>query len=163
MLHVVALILICTNSTLHFPLPWDTYKVKAHWTHQALATYSSYVVAQTFQICLLNFSQFRRCGLFPAPPCSALRFSIVFCVTMASTRVKGKKSHYYLNTMMVLMNSIRFPFYLPSYTKQLHQPPHYYPYPHPHTPNPLSHLSRCAFALTIIMISNLFSRSSLRR
>ncbi len=48
MLHVVALILICTNSTLHFPLPWDTYKVKAHWTHQALATYSSYVVVQTF-------------------------------------------------------------------------------------------------------------------
>ena len=112
MLYVVDLILFCTHITVYFLPPWEKYEMKAHWTHQALATYSSYVVAQTFQICILNFSQFWRCGLFSAPPCSALRFSIVFCVTMASTRVKGKKSHYYLNTIMVLMNSIRFPFYL---------------------------------------------------
>ena len=51
-----------------FPPPWFTYKMKAHWTYQALATYSSYVQAQTFQICIFNFSQFWRCGLFPAPP-----------------------------------------------------------------------------------------------
>ena len=59
-----------------FPPPWFTYKMKAHWTYQALATYYSYVQAQTFQICIFNFSQFWRCGLFPAPPYSAQRFAL---------------------------------------------------------------------------------------
>ena len=74
--------------------------------------------------------------------------------------------HYALNTNnVVLPASVSFLHYILSGPNNYHLPPHHdhYSHPHPHTPNPLSHLSMCcgcAFALTIIMISYLFSRSS---
>ena len=48
----------CTVYFPNFPPPWDKYDMKAHWTHQALATYSSYCSGTNVPDLYIYFSAF---------------------------------------------------------------------------------------------------------